>query len=68
MSYQWCYAAGSYWIPFDKSTQCAIENLWRQSSAAWIYVGTFRDKAYVNGPGLYIHYAGNNYTIFRDSL
>ncbi|KAI9308270.1 hypothetical protein BJ944DRAFT_260589 [Cunninghamella echinulata] len=65
MSYQWCYNAGSVWVPLDKNTQVAIERLWRQSSADWVYVATFRDQAYVNGASLYIYYNGANYYLTR---
>ncbi|KAI8066550.1 hypothetical protein BC940DRAFT_302427 [Gongronella butleri] len=61
----WYYSAGSTWVPFDTQSQKRIENLWRTAGAAWLYVGSFRGNAYVNGPSLCINYNGYNYPICR---
>ncbi|KAG0163902.1 hypothetical protein DFQ29_002729, partial [Apophysomyces sp. BC1021] len=58
MSYQWVYASGASWVPFDTKSQLHIEDIWRRASATWIYIGSFRDSAYVDGPNLYVHYLG----------
>ncbi|ORX62628.1 hypothetical protein DM01DRAFT_1330758 [Hesseltinella vesiculosa] len=62
---KWFYSAGSAWVPFDAQSTRQIETLWRNARAAWIYVGSFRAQAYVNGPGLSVNYNGYNYPICR---
>ncbi|KAI9020024.1 hypothetical protein CLU79DRAFT_756802 [Phycomyces nitens] len=68
MAYEWVYASGAVWVPFDLQSQSNIEGVWKRAEATWIYVGSFRDKAYINGPELYVHYLGNDLPIARRCL
>ncbi|KAG0173736.1 hypothetical protein DFQ28_009112, partial [Apophysomyces sp. BC1034] len=65
MTFEWVYASGAIWVPFDTKSQQQIEDVWRHHTASYIYIGSFRAEAYVNGPGLYVHFSGSSMPIAR---